>query len=64
MKQAMLVMQINVPNDFETGDCKKCPLSVTSYYSTGPQYIEENRTCKISCTPMTCPILPNEGDKQ
>ena len=32
MKQATLVMQINVPDDFKTGDCDYCPLSVVSCY--------------------------------
>lgn len=59
MKQAILTMVLNVPDDFETGKCEKCPLSAKSYYSTGPQYIEEQSYCKVGCVPMTC--LLREG---
>ena len=58
MKKASLVLDINVPDDYETGDCAKCPLCSKSYYSTySGDGVSETFSCRIECTRMTCPVV-------
>ena len=53
MKQAVLKMVLNVPDDFETGKCEKCPLGATSCEERYGR-VAETTVCKIGCVPMTC----------
>lgn len=55
MKKVTLNIKINVPNDFECGDCKRCPLvSKSSIDYPGGVYDEYN--CKIGFSKITCPL--------
>lgn len=56
MKQANLIAILNVPDDFETGECTKCPLCAKSYFENH-QYMEEMVDCRIGFTPLTCPLI-------
>lgn len=53
--KANINIQINVPNDFECGQCEKCPLACKSYFEN--HYVEETISCKLGYTSITCPIV-------
>lgn len=55
MKKMILNVKINVPDNFECGDCKNCPLSATSTYESYG-YIDEKYICKIGYNKTTCPL--------
>lgn len=55
MKKAILNVKLNVPNDFECGNCKRCPLSSLSYYDDFYTHTEEY-VCKIGYNETTCPL--------
>lgn len=50
-----LVAVINVPDDYETGNCENCPLCAKSYFEN--HYIQENISCKIGFTSLSCPLI-------
>ena len=52
--KANINIQINVPTDFESGQCEKCPLACKSYFEN--HYVEETVSCKLGYTSITCPI--------
>ena len=55
MKKVTLNVKINVPNDFECGDCTRCPLvskSSTDYHGC----VHEEYICKIGFSKITCPL--------
>ena len=55
MKKAIINIKINVPDDFECGDCEKCPLAIESYYDN--HYIAETRiSCPLEFNKSTCPL--------
>lgn len=55
MKQATLIAILNIPDDYETGNCLKCPLCVKSYFEN-QQYIDEKFSCKLEFTSLNCPL--------
>ena len=60
--KANLYMQFIVPDDYKVGDCQNCPLACKTYFEN--RYIEENLTCKVGFTSMTCPVFLNSRDMQ
>lgn len=56
MKQATLVAVINVPDEYETGKCDKCPFGVKSYFENHQNMIE-NLSCNIGFTSLSCPLI-------
>ena len=55
MKKITLNIKINVPNDFECGDCKRCPL-VSKSSIDYPGCVYEKYNCKIGFNKITCPL--------
>ena len=55
MKKMTLNIKINVPDDFECGNCKKCPLSAKSGVDY-PGYVDEKYICKIGYDKVVCPL--------
>lgn len=56
-----LFMQFNAPDDYEPGDCQKCPFASQSYYENH-QYVEEKLSCIVGYTPITCPAYLSTND--
>ena len=56
MKKVRLDIKINVPDSFQQGDCKKCPLHTTTEWETSYQVYETTTKCNIGYTAMTCPL--------
>ncbi len=59
MKKAFIKISVNVPDDFKTGDCKKCPLCGETYYDN--HYVQISTFCKLGLPSQFCPI-EMEGD--
>lgn len=59
MKKVTLNIKINVPNDFECGDCKRCPL-VSKSSIEYPGYVHEEYFCKMGFSKITCPLEKEE----
>lgn len=62
MKKAKVNMTINVSDDFEVGECAKCPIHSESCFSTHI-YSETKISCLLNCTPVNCPITIEEEKK-
>lgn len=56
MKKANLSISINVPDNFEPGDCESCPLHFRSSYEYAYQCYEEKIGCKLDLPKHICPI--------
>ena len=56
MKKATLLMKINVCDDFECGNCEKCPLHQESYFDN---HMASGTTisCKIGFKDYNCPLI-------
>ena len=55
MKKVLLSIKINAPDDFQCGDCKKCPIHQESYFST--HFYEETKvSCPLGYNKTTCPL--------
>ena len=65
MKQAIVKFNINVPDDFEIGECKKCPFHSTSTIEHYAGHYEEKSYCNLKHNATTCPIrLSKDNDKE
>ena len=56
MKKVRLDIKLNVPDDFECGDCKKCPLRNEEYEEYYPGTGHTTISCTIGFNEGTCPI--------
>lgn len=56
MKKAHLSIEINVSDDFECGNCSKCPLRSESYFDNH-MATQTIISCKIGFTDFNCPII-------
>lgn len=56
MKKVRLDIKLNVPDDFECGDCKKCPLRKEKYREEVPGTGRTTISCKLGFSEGTCPI--------
>ena len=56
MKKCRVNIKINIPDSFEVGDCKNCPLHTTIEWETSYQVYETHTKCNIGYTSMTCPL--------
>lgn len=56
MKKANINININVPDNFECGDCYICPLKETKYIQVGLQEYDTQISCKLGFQKSTCPI--------
>jgi len=61
MKKMVLNVKINVPDNFECGDCENCPLSAISTYESY-SYIDEKYICKIGYNKPICPLEQESVD--
>ena len=59
MKKAILNIKINVPDDFNIGNCDKCPLNVKSSCESFPGCYWEKVDCKFGFNEVTCPLEVN-----
>ena len=55
MKKAILSMKINVSDDFECGNCKKCPLHSEEYFDNHIA-TETTISCTVGFTSYNCPL--------
>lgn len=55
MSKVRLNVLLNAPNDFECGDCKKCPIHQESRFST-QQYEDVKISCPLGFNHISCPI--------
>lgn len=58
MKKAIVNLTINVPDDFDTGSCERCPFCIKSSYESFPGCYSESKSCGLKSNPTTCPIEP------
>ena len=58
MKKAILNIKINVPDDFNIGECDKCPLSVKNRreWESLPGCYWVDVYCKLGFDEATCPL--------
>ena len=54
MKKAFIKMTLNVPDNFQVGDCKNCPLKGESYYDN--HYVQVSTFCNLGLPSNLCPI--------
>ena len=64
MKQAIVKFNINVPDDFEIGECKKCPFHSTSTIEYYAGCYEEKSYCNLKHNATTCPIRLSKDIEQ
>ncbi len=56
MKKARLDIIINVPDDFQCGDCKNCPLRSEGYTYYDLYETRTEISCKLGFNKIICPI--------
>lgn len=56
MKKAFATIQIKVPNNFDAGECERCPLREEEDFYEHPCYTSTKITCGIGYTSKTCPL--------
>ncbi len=60
MKKAILNIKINVPDDFNTGECDKCSLNVKRNEELFPGCYWEDVKCGLGFIKATCPLEVKE----
>lgn len=58
MKKMMLSVKLNAPDDFNVGDCTKCPISIKKNKEVSYNNWVNTYTCPLGCSKVTCPIEP------
>ena len=56
MKKAMLSAKMNIPDDFTSGDCTRCPIVVKKFTEIAYGNSKEEYVCPLKCSPNFCPI--------
>lgn len=56
MKKATISVKINVADDFEMGDCRKCPFVISEYKEYSYCIGEYSYKCPLKCNATTCPM--------
>lgn len=56
MKTADVSFKMLVPDDFEPGQCKKCPLKLVEGHETANRTWEETVSCRVGLNKIHCPI--------
>lgn len=56
MKKLTLSIKINVPDEFEIGDCEKCPIVLKEYKECAYGQGRYKYKCSLGFKPGICPL--------
>lgn len=56
MKKATISVKLNVSDDYEIGDCKRCPISIKEYKEYSYCLGETVYKCPLGYNSAICPI--------
>ena len=56
MKQGLVSFKINLPDDFEPGQCDKCPMAAVRETEVYPGKYEKKVGCRLRFDKPLCPI--------
>lgn len=55
-KKVSLSMTFKVPDDFEPGDCEKCPIAIKKGYESAMREYSESYSCPFVAKRELCPL--------